>query len=146
MTKKYNYTEKPGRPTDYNEEILEKTRDYIDNYSDYGDAIPSIAGLADRLGIARSTIYDWASQEAKKDFSDILENILSRQEKTLLNKGLTNEFNANITKLALGKHGYHDKQETDITTKGEKIDSSIDLEGITSRVAAELKKQKVDGD
>ena len=43
------------------------------------------------------------------------------QELTLLNGSLTSGLNANIAKLVLGKHGYSDKQETDITSKGESI-------------------------
>src|SRR3990167_6799432 len=95
-----------GRPTVYSEEILTKTRDYIVNYEKFDDAIPSIAGLAVVLGISRETIYDWASQEEKKEFSYILADILSNQERILINKGLKGEFNSNITKLVLGKHGY----------------------------------------
>lgn len=112
---------KIGRPTDYSEEILAKTQEYLETYSEQGDAIPSVAGLAVYLRIARSTIYDWASQPEKKLFSDILEDILSDQEKTLINKGLKGEFNSTITKLALGKHGYKEQSETDLTSKGEKI-------------------------
>jgi hypothetical protein len=110
-----------GRPTEYGLKILTKAKDYLTNYKVYGDAIPSIAGLAVRLKISRSTVYDWAKHEDKKEFSYILDHILSDQERVLINKGLTNEFNSNITKLALGKHGYSDKSETDLTSKGEKI-------------------------
>lgn len=111
-----------GRPTDYNEQTLEKTKHYLANYKDYDDVIPSVAGLAVVLGCARNTIYDWASQEDKKEFSNILQDILSTQEKTLINKGLNGEFNSNITKLVLGKHGYHDKQETDVTSGGKALE------------------------
>lgn len=100
-----------GRPTDYGAEKLEKARHYLAHYEEYDDAIPSIAGLSLVLGIARSTVYDWASQPEKAEFSDILQEILSTQEKVLVNKGLKGEFNSNIVKLALGKHGYSDKQE-----------------------------------
>lgn len=100
-----------GRPTKYNEEILEKTRDYIENYADVGDMIPSIAGLSVVLGVSRETIYDWSKQEEKKAFSDILQKLLSTQERVLFNNGLNGTFNSNICKLALGKHGYSDKQE-----------------------------------
>jgi len=100
-----------GRPSSYTEETIPKTLQYLECYKEYGDAIPSIAGLSVVLGVARDTIYEWASQESKKEFSDILKVILSTQERTLINKGLTNEFNSNIVKLALGKHGYSDKQE-----------------------------------
>lgn len=113
-----------ARPTDYSEEILTKTQDYLENYEQHGDAIPSIAGLAIHLNLSRTTIYDWASQEDKKEFSYILENILSQQEKTLISKGLKGEFNSSITKLALGKHGYTDKQ--DVTSDGKPLSLSFD--------------------
>ena len=106
---------KMGRPTDYNDSILEKANDYLENYESYEDAIPSVAGLATVLEVARSTVYDWASQEAKKEFSDILQKILAKQERVLINKGLTGDFNSNITKLALGKHGYSEKQDVSAT-------------------------------
>ena len=100
-----------GRPTDYNEETIPKTLYYLENYKEYGDVIPSVAGLSVVLDVARNTIYDWASQDDKKEFSNILAKILSTQEKVLMNNGLNNTFNSNIVKLALGKHGYSDKQE-----------------------------------
>jgi hypothetical protein len=112
VSKKKEYEEKKlGRPTDYSDEILGRAGFYLLNYKEFGDAIPSVAGLSHYLKIARSTIYDWASHEDKKAFSDILGEILSDQERTLLNNGLTGKFNPAITKLALGKHGYSDKQE-----------------------------------
>ena len=111
-----------GRPTDYSEETLTKTQDYLDHFEEYGDAIPSIAGLAVFLGISRETVYDWSRQEKKKKFSYILRNILSKQENVLINKGLKNEFNSNITKLALGKHGYTDKSDF---TSGDKPLSTL---------------------
>ncbi len=98
-----------GRPTKYNETILVLSNEYLENYEEHGDMIPSDVGLCLVLGIARSTLYDWASQESKKAFSDILENINMKQQKVLINKGLSSEFNSNITKLVLGKHGYHEK-------------------------------------
>lgn len=113
-----------ARPTDYSKEIIDKTKDYIVNYKEYGDAVPSVAGLSTVLNIARSTIYDWASQEDKKEFSDILEKLLSEQEKTLISKGLNGQFNSTITKLILTKHGYTDK--ADVTSDGKAINISFD--------------------
>lgn len=109
-----------GRPTKYSEEIVAKAQAYLDGF--YGgeykakvenehsdEIIPSIEGLSNEIGIARSTIYEWQKHEDKLAFSDILEGILSRQAQLLINKGLQGKFNPQITKLALGKHGYHDK-------------------------------------
>src|SRR3990167_951809 len=116
-----------ARPTIYSEDILEKTRDYSVNFSNYGDVIPSVAGLAVHLKISRPTIYDWASQEDKQEFSYILDDILSDQERVLMNKGLTGEFNSNIVKLALGKHGYSDKTETALILDEESKDKANKL-------------------
>jgi hypothetical protein len=44
---------------------------------------------------------------------------LSTQERILVSKGLKGEFNSNIAKLALGKHGYTDKQ--DVTSDGKAL-------------------------
>lgn len=80
---------------------------YIDQYEEHDHAIPSVAGLAKVLDVSRSTLYKWSGEGDQ--FSDILDKINETQEIVLLSKGLKNEFNSNITKLALGKHGYHDK-------------------------------------
>ena len=63
------------------------------------------------LDITRATLYAWAKDEDKKVFSDILDNINKKQEQVLLKNGLNNKFNSNITKLVLGKHGYHDRPQ-----------------------------------
>lgn len=108
-----------GRPTSYSEEILEKARNYADNYKEHGDVVPSVAGLAVHLGISRETIYDWSSQESKKEFSDIVKGVMSRQELELMSGGLSGKFNPTIAKLMMTKHGYSDKQEVDQNIKGE---------------------------
>lgn len=112
-----------ARPSEYNEEVLAKAKTYLEIGYDEEEAVRSIAGLALFLEVSRSTVYDWASHEDKKEFSYIVEDILAQQERTLVNNGLTNKFNPSITKLMLTKHGYSDKIEsqTDVTSKGDKI-------------------------
>lgn len=100
-----------GRPTIYNNDILVRALTYLQNYEKEGDLFPSIAGLAVCLKISRSTVNKWATEEDKKEFSDILEDMLSMQERIIVNKSMKGDFNSNIAKLVLGKHGYHDKQE-----------------------------------
>lgn len=97
-----------ARPTIYNEEILEKAREYLNDKLPKGEYLHSIEGLSDCINIARSTIYDWASQEEKQEFSDIVEQILNKQGKTLINEGLVGNFNQSITKVMLTKHGYRE--------------------------------------
>ena len=126
-----------GRPTEYSEEILEKAREYLDSCQDETERVvdmeneekgyqkyknklvvnlPSVAGLALYLHVARKTIYNWADEH--EDFLHILEDILAEQEKRLIENGLSGDYNPQITKLVLGKHGYHDKQDVDQNIKG----------------------------
>ena len=116
---------KAGRPTKYSQEIIDKSLYYLENYQDNGDVIPSIEGLSEHLELNRDTLYDWKGQEGKEDFSDILSQILVRQARVLINSGLKGDFNAAICKLALGKHGYHDKQETDVTSGGKTLNTWV---------------------
>lgn len=104
-----------GQPTKYNDETVGKCRQYLDEYD---TPIPSIAGLSLYLGVSRSSIYEWGKTEGREDYSDILEAILATQEQVLFSKGLTNDFNATIVKLALGKHGYHDKADNTLSAPG----------------------------
>lgn len=102
-----------GRPSIYTPELLERARDYVLNYADYGDQIPSIAGLACELSISRETCHTWAKDEDKPEFSDIVRDISQAQERRLLNGGLSGDFNPSIAKLVMTKHGYTDKIETE---------------------------------
>lgn len=100
-----------GRPSKYSQEILDKTSDYIINHAKYGDVVPSNAGLACELGISRDTVQDWGN--TKPEFSDMLAQLQARQERLLLSNGLTGEYNSNIVKLMLAKHGHSDKVQQD---------------------------------
>jgi len=104
-----------GRPTDYSQEVVDKAKEYIETYEMQGDMIPSVEGLSEFIGIARPTIYKWAKEEGKQEFVDTLEALQAKQKKVLLNKGLSGDFNSNITKLALGNHGMSEKNQTELT-------------------------------
>lgn len=102
---------KVGRPSEL-AETLEKAKAYLyGGWQEFGDVIPSIAGLACYCAKSRNNIYDYG--EKSSDFKYILDAILALQENKLLNNGLNGTFNSTITKLVLGKHGYHDKVETE---------------------------------
>jgi hypothetical protein len=112
-----------GRPTKYTEEILAKAEEYLNGgYKESDDLFPSHVGLALYLELAKSTVYDWASDPEKKPFSDIFERCLNMQEKALINNSLLGEYNSTIAKVMLTKHGYSDKQQTELTgANGEAI-------------------------
>lgn len=121
MTKKKNPEDKqkPGPKTKCTDDLLSTAEKYIDEYEDHGDAIPSVVGLALVVDVRRETLHVWAAEGAeercedknKLRISNILGKLKEKQENTLMNGGLKGTFNSNITKLALGKHGYHDKQD-----------------------------------
>lgn len=98
--------------------VLEKLSDYIDKYEDHGHAFPSISGAAIALDVPRRTMHDWANikhTSYHKKFSLILDKLKAKQELVAWNKGMKNEYNANLCKLLLGKHGYHDRQATELS-------------------------------
>lgn len=114
-----------GRPTKYSEELLEAARSYLDNYEAAGDVVPTVVGLACELGIAKSTCYDWAAQEDKAEFSDILTRIENTQERLLLSGSLKGEMEKIISKMMLSKHGWVEKSETrafNVTISGDDAD------------------------
>lgn len=105
-----------GRPTDYNDEIVELAQYYLENYKEFGDVIPSVCGLCCVLKLGKTTIYRWKEEEGKERFRDILNAIIYTQENVTINQALAGNFNSNIAKLLLGKHGYHDKVQQDVTS------------------------------
>lgn len=107
-----------GRPTKYNDELLEKARDYLVHYEDYDDVVPSIAGLSVVLKISRDTVHTWAKEEDKEEFSDIVAQLMGKQEKTLLSGGLRGDYNPTIAKLLLTKHNYSERTQTEHSGPG----------------------------
>jgi hypothetical protein len=104
-----------GRPTKYDKSILEKANKYMDDFHHYGALFPSHTGLALYLELNTDTLYDWAKQEEKKEFSDILSKIKAIQHEMVMGGGISGDFNSNIVKLLLGKHGYSEKQQQEIS-------------------------------
>lgn len=114
---------KGGRPTLLNDDMKDKAREYIDGGWSHvnethkiSERVPSIAGLACWLKIARDTVYEWAKVDP--EFSDIVEEVSASQELILTSEGLGGVFNSSITKLMLAKHGYADALRQEIMGKG----------------------------
>ena len=126
---------KMGRPSKLTDEVMAKVEDYIKNYAKYGDPFPSAAGLADELGISRKTVYNWA--DSNPEFLRMLDAINAKQERVLIQGGITGEFNAAITKLVLAKHDYSDKVSQDVTSSdGSMKPTVIELVGVSSESTA----------
>lgn len=115
-----------GRPTEYNEAMLLKAQEYLSWANDTVDSngttqirLPKAEGMALYIGIHRSTLYRWA--EEHPEFSDILERMNQIQADRVIDKAMSGQYNSQIAKLLLGKHGYSDKQEIDHTSAGKAI-------------------------
>ena len=128
---------KMGRPTKLTEEIIKKAENYIaGDWEKLKHVMPSAVGLAKVIGVSKKTLYNWADNN--DEFLHILAELNTEQEFTLLNKGLTGEFNTAITKLVLTKHDYSDKVSQDVTSSdGSMKPTIIELVGVPSENAAE---------
>lgn len=101
-----------GRKPTFTPEIEQAAWDYVNGGWELAEhAFPSAIGMCDVINVAKSTVYDWAKRD-DNCFSDILDKINDRQQLVAFNKGMKNEYNASLVKLLLGKHGYHDKQDS----------------------------------
>ena len=104
-----------GRPSKYNDAMQATADRYISEYQDFGDVVPSMAGLACFCGISRDTAHEWVKQYPR--FSDTIKAVLVMQERMLINGGLSKANDASITKLLLASnHGYTDKIQNDVTS------------------------------
>jgi len=111
-----------GRPTKYNEEMQTKADAYVESeYLKENDLFPMAAGMALYLKVNKTTLYEWASQHDQ--FSNTLGEMNAKQEKSLLFKGLSGDYNSTISKLALHNHGY--KEKSDITSNDERLPTGV---------------------
>ena len=117
-----------GRPTKYSPAVLEKTREYAENYRAHGDPVPTIAALALILDVDRTTIHAWSKEAGKEEFSYLLTRIELGQERELVSGGIKGEFNPAITKMMLTKHGYTDKvEQTHQGPNGGPVEQAVSL-------------------
>lgn len=121
-----------ARPTKYNKAILETAKSYLEDFrTEHAHSVPSVAGLGKVLRITRETLYQWAEDEDKKEFSDTLAQIMSDQEFELQNGGLNGSLNSNITKLMLFNHGHSEKQD-------QKMSGAIGVADLSNKSDEEL--------
>jgi len=107
-----------GRPTKLTPELIEDGWKYLNelDVSVY-TLLPTVEGLAIKLGISRETVYQW--EKDNEEFSDIVKKLKVDQGEKLIQNALNNKYNASIAKLILsGKHGYVEKTEVDNNISG----------------------------
>jgi len=94
--------------------------------------LPTIPDFCSYIGITKKTLYNWRDWETtsneKEDGSAVwkqarkiavdtaFERILNEQQKRLINRGLSGDYNPTIVKLILSNnHNMHDEVNTNVT-------------------------------
>jgi hypothetical protein len=84
--------------------------------------LQTIEGFALHIGVNPDTLYEWAKNYP--EFSEALRKIKTEQQKRLLDRGLSGDYNPTIAKLVLSaNHNMREKQ--DVTTDGHKLPQPI---------------------
>lgn len=111
-----------GRPTDYRPEMVQEVEEYLSEAVPQNMKIPTIEGIALRLGVTRETVYEWAKRYP--EFSDTIKKQKILQKEYLQEIGIFGgkEINAPIVALLLKvNHDMVETQKTDITSGGKPI-------------------------
>ena len=107
-----------GRPVEYTEEVVDKVGEYAQQCLET-KRFPTRAGLSLYIGINKKTLWEW--DKKYKQLSNALAKFDAMQEDEVWEKALKGEYNSNIAKLLLHNHGYSDKSQSEIETKGDPL-------------------------
>jgi len=105
--------------------VYEAFNAYIENEED-----PTIVGFcawndtAISYKLTKDNMYDWS------EFSELRKRAIEKQEANLLKKAGNGSYNATIAifRLKQPQHGYSDRVDSDITSKGEQLGQAISPE------------------
>ncbi len=106
-----------GRPTKLTDKMIADGWDYLNELDvSIATLLPTVEGLAIKLGISRDTVYEW--EKENDQFSDIVKKLKNDQAQKLIQNALAGRYNASIAKLILsGKHGYVEQTELKATVE-----------------------------
>lgn len=141
---------KVGRPTKYEERFIEECYKFFDKElytiikkqvagqkgmfeieEREPNMMPTIEGFACHLRLHKDTIYDWAKQEDKKDFSDALDFGRQKMKEFLNYHALMGNYNSGYAKFfAINATDMVEKKEVEVTGEGAKITIDINDAGL----------------
>lgn len=100
-----------ARPSKYGPEVIEELQNYLQEAIPENMDIPTVEGLALRLGVVKKTLYNWADRH--EEFLHALEELKMRQKQHLIKVGIFGgkEINQSIVSLLLKVN--HDMVETE---------------------------------
>ena len=118
-----------GRPSEYKPEYVDLVIAYLatqqDIPNDYSGTkkvnLPTRESFAKYIDVSLKSLLNWEAEHP--EFLRALEKIDHEQKQRVLEKSLVGDYNSTIAKLILSSnHGMRERTETDLTTKGEKIE------------------------
>lgn len=115
-----------GRPTDYSPGVIIILEQYLRDAVPENMSIPTVEGLALKLNVNKTTIYEWAKKH--EEFSNALSRLKMEQKNHLVKIGIFGgkEINANIVALLLKvNHDMVEVSKTDITSGGKPLPTPI---------------------
>ena len=118
---------KLGRPTDYNDSIIEELHKYADSCSREATELPTHEGFAIRINVSTDTIQEW--KDKYEDFSVACKKMMNKQKNQLINDGLYGGKEVNQAMAIFLLKANHGMMETDrhlVETKGSLIDIDDD--------------------
>lgn len=125
-----------GRPTKYDPSFIEELDKYLTKVNAQMNCLPTIEGFALHLGVDADTINNWANKKLKDEsgrptkklarptFFHAIKKLKTLQKERLINDGLYGGKKVNTAMaifLLKVNHDMIEKNNTDITTKGDKL-------------------------
>jgi hypothetical protein len=113
---------KVGRPSKYTSGVIEEVNKYLEFAIPENQEIPTVEGIALKLGISKQALYRWAKKH--KEFRNALRKIKLKQKESLIKIGVFGgkEINASIVALLLKvNHKMVETTKTDLTSDGKPV-------------------------
>lgn len=138
---------KRGRPTKYNESILDRTIEYYQNCLNATDkdgntiaVVPWIEELALKLDIDDDTIVEWCKDEAKKEFSATIKKLMTLQQLRLSQLSLGKNVVGPIFLLKVN-HGKNEKIIQENHNMDESNEHMNQIQDIIHAITSDAKSQ-----
>lgn len=100
-----------GRPTKYNETMIDKVREYISTCGREQTELPTLEGLSLYININLDTILEWGKKYP--DFSGAIKELKQQQKAQLINDGMYGGKDVNATMAIFLLKVNHDMIETE---------------------------------
>lgn len=94
-----------GTNSKWDQDTCTKSYEYINGgYDELGDALPSVEGLANCLGVSRNTLYKW--KDTKPAFREVMEAMETGHTRVTMNKACNGDIPSNLGMMLLSRQGY----------------------------------------